>query len=963
MPLISTSIPNLAGGVSQQPDSQRLPNQCEEQINGIPLLVGGLIKRPPTNHIFELQNSSASLDLSSAFTHFITRDAQEEFLVTIPGTSNQIFVHGMDGVQRTVYVDSDVTSGTYLNSSSPQTDFRAVTIADVTFLVNRSKTVAQAAGLTTYSRGQSTQQYEGLVWFKASGQGINYKTTITDNSGSTTHSLELRHGPDPDALGATATLPGLKINRSKADISAATVEVTETTLLLKEDGSTAHTILLYGANNDTLVEIVEDINAIANWSASLEGGGSTNASQLEVVGDTNVYNVWAEFKVETTPQSYAYPPNHPSTSDVAKFFADGTTIVDCTATYSSGSSGGLNGFTGYTASSSGSVMWITNHEDFQLTVDDSLGQTAHQVIKDSVESFSDLPPVAKNGMLVKVVGDPESEVDDYYVKFETNGGGDFGEGIWVESMGPGEKYLWDYSTLPLILVRQTTTDGNGNLTFVVKTCDGDSPSTGADSSIDWENFKFTPRETGSLLTNPNPSFIGESINDISFFRNRLAIVAGENCSLSETGELFNFFRTTTTFLPDTAPIDVGVGGTEINRLDKAVPFSDRLILFSEKTQFALQGGTILSPTSASITQVTNYDVTTTVRPVPIGNSLMFAFSRGTFSGIREYFKTNETDINFTGVESTSHAPRYIKGVVQKIVASTEENIAVVLAKDKNSAGVLQPTSTLYVYKFFNTQQGRAQQAWCKLSLGNVEIIDLHFLQQSLYLVLKRGSKTFLERMDIQTGLTDDSVNYVTHLDRRVLVESGDISGNTLALPYNIEDGDTMQVVSAYSSVGGNGEMMSILSAPVGTNQITLSEDIVAGEKFWVGIPYTLQYEMTKPLLKRPRGDGGVETVVSGRHQIRYMTFVFDSTAYFKIRVTPLVGGSPGDSVDYPYTGRYLSAGAPIGSVGDQDGDFRIPVFAQSDSVKIEILNDSPFPSNLQSVEIEANYVSRTQRSQ
>ena len=89
-----------------------------------------------------------------------------------------------------------------------------------------------------------------------------------------------------------------------------------------------------------------------------------------------------------------------------------------------------------------------------------------------------------------------------------------------------------------------------------------------------------------------------------------------------------------------------------------------------------------------------------------------------------------------------------------------------------------------------------------------------------------------------------------------------------------------------------------------------------------------------------------------------MTLVYDSTASFVVRVIPLIGGDDGTPVDYPFTGRFLSAGAFLGSIPKETGDFRFPVFAQSDSVRIEILNDTPFPSNLQSAEFEASYSSR-----
>ena len=428
-------------------------------------------------------------------------------------------------------------------------------------------------------------------------------------------------------------------------------------------------------------------------------------------------------------------------------------------------------------------------------------------------------------------------------------------------------------------------------------------------------------------------------------------MSGEDCALSEAAELFNFFRTTTTQLLDTAPIDVGVGGTEINKIEKAVPFTDRLILFSERTQFSLQGEAILSPMTASITQVTNFDITTTVSPISAGNSLFFAFNRGSFSGVREFYKANNTEIDFDAVEATAQCPKYIPGVVQKMTASTHEDLLAVLSKT-STGGVLNATNELYLYKYFKTEKGRVQSAWFKFTLPGVEIINIHFIAQSLYLVIKRGTKTFLERMDLQTGLVDTDKTYTTTIDRRTLIT--DQSGFTLTLPYTIESGDTMQVVSS------DGEVMTIKTQTPGGVEIELYEEFAASESFYVGIPYTMQYELSQPVLKQPKAEGGFETVAVGRHQLRYMTVVYSETAFFKVKVTPQPGGQPGETVEYPFSGRFVGVGGFLGYVPSESGDFRFPVFAQSDSVSIMIENDSPLPSNIQSIEFEANYTTRSQ---
>tara|TARA_R100001460_G_scaffold2262_3_gene7468 strand:+ start:250 stop:771 length:522 start_codon:yes stop_codon:yes gene_type:complete len=161
-------------------------------------------------------------------------------------------------------------------------------------------------------------------------------------------------------------------------------------------------------------------------------------------------------------------------------------------------------------------------------------------------------------------------------------------------------------------------------------------------------------------------------------------------------------------------------------------------------------------------------------------------------------------------------------------------------------------------------------------------------------------------------------------------------------------------------VSTDGEVMTIDSTT--SSSITLKETFTASESFFIGLPYTMRYEITKPMLKRSRSEAGsIELVATGRHQIRYMTVVYDDTAFFKVKITPEVADADGTSVEYPFSGRFLSTGGFLGQLPKADGKFRFPVFAESDAVKIEIENDSPFPSNIQSLQFEAQYTDRSQR--
>jgi hypothetical protein len=76
------------------------------------------------------------------------------------------------------------------------------------------------------------------------------------------------------------------------------------------------------------------------------------------------------------------------------------------------------------------------------------------VIKDKVESFDQLPRVAKEGFTVEVTGLPETEHDNYWRRFEARGTSDVREGVWIETLKPGELVALDSSKMPHLLVRE-----------------------------------------------------------------------------------------------------------------------------------------------------------------------------------------------------------------------------------------------------------------------------------------------------------------------------------------------------------------------------------------------------------------------------------------------------------------------------------------------------------------------------
>lgn len=167
MALVSSSIPNFVNGVSQQPFTLRLNSQGEVQENGLSTVSQGLKKRPPTQHLKKIQSSP----LGNCFIHTINRDTTERYIAVV--TNGDLKVYDIAGTEKTVAFPNGKG---YLSATTPSTSFSAVTVADYTFLVNKSVTVA-AAGTTT-----SARPYEALINVKSGNYGKTYNVYLNGNT-------------------------------------------------------------------------------------------------------------------------------------------------------------------------------------------------------------------------------------------------------------------------------------------------------------------------------------------------------------------------------------------------------------------------------------------------------------------------------------------------------------------------------------------------------------------------------------------------------------------------------------------------------------------------------------------------------------------------------------------------------------------------------------------------------------
>lgn len=823
MALISVAVPNMLNGISQQTPGLRFATQAEVQENGYSSPVEGLGKRPPTEHVASMISGSAG----SSHVHVIDRgDGTERYVVVIRNGSIKVF--DTAGVEKTVNVASGASA--YLTvTGAAESTFKAVSIGDYTFILNREKVPA----LQTTATAAAVN--ECLVWVKQGAYATKYK-------------------------------------------------------------------------------IAGDLTAEYTSGASSLHSGATNAVST-VDGET---------------------------------FPSGTSWAD--TIYIAAQLKGTYAGTGFTHTRVGYTIHSTRTSSFNISADDGLSGNGLGLIKDSVQSFSDLPSVAKDGMIVKIEGLPDSFQDDYWVAFDSKNGTSIGDGIWVETIAPSTKYLFDYTTMPHVLIRQS--DG----TFMFKQADGVTPGSGVPVGADYSAAKWAERRVGDDNTNSSPSFVGQAINDIFLFRGRLGFLTGESIVLSEVSEFFNFWRTTVTALLDSDPIDVSSAYPSITIFRSAIPFSERLVVFSDQTQFILQGTPILAPGTATLSVIANYDCLNRPRPVVAGESIFFAFDRGGYSGVREMIANPDDTTLLQAPDISAQIPKYIPGKIIQMSASTHDNVLVALADGEQSS--------LYVYKWLNSQDARVQASWSKWTFEGGTVLGATWSKSELFIVIQRTQGLFLEKVIVEPNRRDQYSQFIVALDRRIdqskfvsLSYNAGTGKTTIVLPYHVIQPSRLRVVAKATLSTEAGYVYSIDTATSGSATIIVNGNLT-GVGLWVGETYDFRYEFSVPYLKQ-EAEGARAALASGRFQLRNMSVIYSRSSFFKARVTHRL-----NSIQYTYTFTGNVLGTGLGIIGDtpvNDGTYKFPIYGKNDEMRVEILNDTHLPSYFLSAEYESSYDTRTQR--
>lgn len=965
MPLINTSVPNLIQGVSQQPDASRFAGQCEEQENALSSVVEGLKKRPNTRHVARLLGQAISSD---SFVHFINRSESEKYVLIHNGTDLRAW-NIITGASAMINGASSYTppSGSYFDISAAKKSLKALTIADSTFLLNTKIGVGlkqDGGGAVAFTPDLDKK---ALIFIKQGDYKKEYSVKITGGirggSGAAitlglTRYTYFTNGYHPAHGGSTIyrwRVSSISVQNGGSNYSnSLTLNVTSNLAIYTQPS------IQFNVVGGVIQSSGHSITNSGDFEGSGTGLGESGINPPTVsttITDAIPSTVTSPVTASITSED-STDANHASTEQILnRLVSTSAHSTDLTDLFSSAFYIKKNSNTNLVE-----LLKIDQTEDFTISASDGLAGNGIGVVYKEVSSISDLPLVAPDGFVVKVKGDTELNEDDYYVRFETNNGqpttspfsSTVGEGSWVETVAPNIVKGINNSTMPHVLVNDAVDS------FLI------------------QEATYTERVAGDDLSNPLPSLEGQTISNLFFFKNRIGFLSNDNIVLTESGlgnstesgEMsYNLMRTTVTTLLDSDPIDVSVSSSRVTQLLAAKGYQENLVLFSEKGQLVLKGGDVLTPKTVSITPVTNFNVESTVDPLPLGSYLYFPFNRGNFSGLRE-FSVNATTDNYDSIDITEQAPSYVTNEVIDIAGTTTEDMLVVLSANE--------TKSLFLYKYFWNNNNKILSSWSKFTF-NDDIRGVEFIDSTLYLVtVDDEDNTHLLSLPLESGLTDidhlgNTADFLTLLDKRVrakitsgssVVEfeqsDGSYSGANADHPYTFFNGSIPSGGQALSEVfvDSNGVTHSLKYQNVGSGgQVLLTDGNASATLYgYVGVPYTMKYKFSTQVFKAQTQKGASPTASSSM-QVRNGSLFFDDTHTFDIKVTP---------ENRPTTTTTFSAddvpeAEQLGAIKFAEGNFRFPVYSKAKHADIVIENDSPFDSKFSSAEFESFVHPRSSR--
>jgi len=587
---------------------------------------------------------------------------------------------------------------------------------------------------------------------------------------------------------------------------------------------------------------------------------------------------------------------------------------------------------------------------FDIDARGGLNNTALEVFEDDVTDVSKLPLESFTNHNVRVLNSDSAE-DDYHVKFVAYDTTlNRGRGFWKETVARDASPGLDNTTMP----HELANTGATTFTF--------GPIT------------YKARLAGDDVTSPVPSFIGSKINATFFFSNRFGILSGDNVVLGVANDSYNFFVKSALTQIDSDPVDLNVSSVRPVTLSEVLPSPQGLILFSARQQFQLYAtdGNVLTPTSAVIRALANYEMATDIAPVDVGTTSAF-ISR--VPGYCKLFTMSLRDVEQTPivVDISKAALEYIPDTVDGLTASPPNSVVMLIDRD---------TSFLYIYRYYNNGKEDLFQAWTKWQLPGI-IQTAAIINDSVIIVSQHENEYTIGNIILDEIPSGSSVVGATSIDGNTCLDMATRPVKPVSSVNAVVYDATNKVTKIYTPYTPFQQKEAIMllcvpAADVGTAAAVEADagfylaaiertEIGTGYRYFevkgdytsyadgIVIGYGYDFETTLPKFYYKRD--ATTSDYTATLTISRVTFSVGRTGpvLFKVKAG---GSDEWKNVEYVTDANtYLADSSPVTS----EHQFTIPIHQRNTNFELKVTSNYPYPVSLVSMMWEGNYSPRFYR--
>ena len=946
---VTQTIPQYSLGISEQPDNLKFPGQVTDVVNAIPDVTKGLFKRPGSKRIGT--DALSSVQSGGSWFHYFRDETEGSYIGQIAADGQVRVWRCTDGqLMTTAYGTGGQTAITnYLATSTPE-NIQTLTINDTTFVTNRDTTNANTLIGTTGTTDDTPDPHFALVELLRTENGRQYGLNIYDSSATGNLTTVKRATKikitdnSYDEGDGSGHCPGIGTEVYAATAAGSYASTTGIVHVKNSSGTTLTT----GKTNLTFrVTALGQQGVSPNYSASSNGPGgqnyrcSYNIESVLLHGGEG-WDVGDVVRVH---------PAHASTASAS----DGQAYIDVTvteietvqvkATLSSNGDGLLRPAptpfdadtavtadtilggllsalpSGVTGTIIGTGLYLSSNSEFNVEV---VEEDLMRVMQSSVNDVTKLPNQCKHGYIVKVANSRMADEDDYYLRFDGENNRD-GNGSWSECAKPG--IAKSLTNMPVVIQRTATT------TFTVK------------------QFTYQDRLVGDDVTNPLPTFVGQRINKVLFFRNRLALLSGENVITSRPGTLGtpDFFVESALTVSASDPIDISAASMFPSELFDGIEINTGLLVFSTNQQFLLSSDdTVLNPDTAKLRSVATFNYNKDIAPISLGTTVAYVDNSNKFSRFNEM-----ANVAREGEPSVVEVSKIVPTLLPKdidLLTNSRENSIVLLGKTGSD--------TVFGYKYLNVADKRQQAAWFKWKLNNPLVY--HFIIDDEYFFL--DSDYYLQSIkliqaDNDPSITQDDVDFLLHVDNHTTVSGGSFNSTT-----NIT---TFTGVSWLNTVTTPNHDLVVIDTNTSASRVgRYAKPTVAGTSFtvpgnWSGVTLTIgyiyPYQVKFPTFYPTKASGEKTAAdVNSSLVLHRIKLHFGKIGLYETTLERV--GKPDYTEVYESTelDEYDASDAPYLTEFIKT----VPVYEKNTNVDITLTSSHPAPATLRALSWEGDYSPR-----